>query len=93
MSGGYFNYNEVSLAEISEQLHELLREESHNFSSEAKAIIKDTYVYVELAYAYLHNVDKFLSADISEYSLQSRIERDVLRAFIDTQEFFEDLEK
>lgn len=93
MSGGYFNYNEVSLAEISEQLHKLLREESHKFSLETLATLKNTYVYTELAYAYLCNVDKFLSADISEHSLHSRIERDTLRVFIDTQEFFEDVNK
>ncbi len=77
MSGGYFDYNQFQLSNIAEDLRELLNNPVDlEFVENKESLIKEVDKLIQMldySYQVIHQIDYFLSDDISEESMWKRI--------------------
>jgi hypothetical protein len=73
MSGGHFNYNEIHLIDISENIERSIAENmDHGMSDDVIKCMKDIKNQVDKLYKLLHAADYLYSSDIGEQEFLDR---------------------
>ena len=66
MSGGAFDYKQLGILSIIEDLELEIKNNSHMYSSAMLEIMEQAILHFNVAYTYAQNIDLLISADNSE---------------------------